>query len=332
MDITKLDLNLLVIFETMLRLQNVSRAAEAMGMSQPALSFALNKLRTLFGDPLFIRGSRGMQPTPRAQQLCGTLHSVLDLIRIDLLQKPVFDPKTAQRTFTFNMSDIGEMIFLPTVLKRLSAAAPGVSIKTVSTPHRLLEDALQSGDVDLIMGYYPGLAGAAIYQQRLCTRDFVCIMRKDHPGIGDRMSLKQFLQAGHVVVQPAGRSHEQFETELEQQGLTRKIVLSVAHYIALPTIIAESDLIATVPHAVGSNFAKLANIKVLRPPMNVPTVELMQYWHARFHHDPANIWIRNVIADLYLQNPRAQRTQEPRTPAARKRRSPALRRAAAAVR
>lgn len=300
MDITKLDLNLLVIFETMLRLQNVSRAAEALGMSQPALSFALNKLREVFGDTLFIRGSRGMQPTPRAQQLAGPLRSVLNVIRVDLLQKPVFDPKTARRTFTFNMSDIGEMIFLPTVLKRVTAVAPDVSIKTVFMSPRLLEEALQSGDVDLIMGYFPGLVGAAIYQQRLCTRDFVCIMRRDHPTIGDRVSLKQFLEARHVVVQPEGRSHEQFERELEQQGLTRQVVLSVPHYIALPTIIAESNLIATVPYAVGSSFAKLAKIKVLRPPINVPTVELKQYWHARFQHDPANIWIRNLIADLYL--------------------------------
>jgi DNA-binding transcriptional LysR family regulator len=307
MDIRKVDLNLLVVFDTLLRTQSVSRAAEALGMSQPAASFALNKLRTLFGDPLFIRSSRGIQPTPRAGQLAGSLQAVLDQIKNDLLQQTDFDPTTTQRTFTFNMADVGELVFLPTIRAHLEATAPGANIKTVSTPPALLEAALQSGEVDLAVGYFPHLQGAAIYQQRLFSHSFVCILHKDHPVIGDQITKKQFLEAQHAVVQQEGKSHELFEQALADQKLTRRVVLSIPHFLAIPLIIAESDLIVTIPYAVGMSFAKMANLKMLRPPIRVPRADVKQHWHARFHHDQVNRWIRGVIAELFLEKPRVAR-------------------------
>jgi DNA-binding transcriptional LysR family regulator len=192
MDIRKVDLNLLVVFDMLLRLQSVTRAAEALGMSQPAMSLALNKLRAAFGDPLFIRGSRGISPTPRAEQLAVPLQHVLDQIKNDVLRQPSFDPAKTERTFTFNMADVGELVFLPRIYAHFRAVAPGANIRTVSTPPAQLVEAMQSGEVDLAVGYFPGLEGAAIYQQRLFSHSFVCIVRKDHPVCGSRSRKNSF--------------------------------------------------------------------------------------------------------------------------------------------
>jgi len=311
MDIRKIDLNLLVVFDMLLRLHNVSRAAEVLDMSQPAVSFALNKLRAMFDDPLFIRASRGLRPTPRAEQLAAPLQEVLDQIRNKLLHQPGFDPATTQRSFTFNMADVGELVFLPKIRARLAGVAPGANILTVSTPPALLEAALESGEVDLAIGYFPNLQGAAIYQQRLFSHSFVCLVRKDHPLIGEQITRAQFLEAQHVVVRREGVSHELFEQALADQGLTRRVVLSVPHFLAIPLLVAESDLVVTVPYAVGISFARMANLKMLRPPIQVGPVDVKQHWHARFHHDQANMWLRTGIAALFAETPRAKRRDKP---------------------
>jgi DNA-binding transcriptional LysR family regulator len=324
MDIRKVDLNLLVVFDMLLRLRSVSRAAEALGMSQPAMSLALKKLRAVFADPLFVRGSRGLAPTPRAEQLGVPLQQVLDQIKSDVLRQPTFDPATTERTFTFNMADVGELVFLPRIRGHLEEMAPGANIKTVSTPPGQLAEALQSGEVDLAVGYFPDLQGAAIYQQRLFSHTFVCIVRRDHPVFGTQITRKQFLDARHAVVHQEGKSHELFEEALAAQGMRRRIVLSIPHFLAIPLVIAESDLIVTVPYAIGVSFVKMANLKLLRPPIEVGPAEVKQHWHARFHHDQVNRWIRGVVAELFLGKPwgnvERRRTAAPRvakTPEAR---------------
>lgn len=303
MDIRKVDLNLLVVFDTLLRLQSVTRAAEALGMSQPAMSLALNKLRSTFDDPLFIRASRGVWPTPRAEQLAVPLQHVLDQIKNDVLRQPSFDAATTQRTFTFNMADVGEMVFLPPLLAHFRTVAPGANIRTVSTPPGQLAETLQSGEVDLAVGYFPGLQGAAIYQQRLFTHSFVCIVRKGHPLSGTQLTKTQFLEAQHAVVHQEGKSHEVFEAALAAQGLERRVVLSIPHFLSIPLVIAESDLIVTVPYAIGMSFARMTGLRILRPPIQVAPAEVKQHWHARFHHDRVNRWLRGAVAELFLDKP-----------------------------
>src|SRR5258706_4583749 len=280
-------------------------------MSQPAVSLALGKLRIQFKDPLFIRAARGMRPTPRAEALALPLQDVLDRIRTGLLMPPRFDPATTQRTFTFNMADVGELVFLPALRARLEFAASGANIKTVSTPPAQLEEAMRSGDVDLAVGYFPGLQGASIYQQRLFSHTFVCIVRKDHPRIREQLTRKQFLEEGHAVVQQEGKSHELFEQALIEQGLTRRVVLSIPHFLAIPLIIAESELIVTVPYAVARSFARMADLRMLRPPVPVQRADVKQHWHPRFHLDHANQWIRGVFASLFVEAPRRVRAQSP---------------------
>jgi DNA-binding transcriptional LysR family regulator len=307
MDIRKADLNLLVVLDALLRLRSVSRAAEALDMSQPAVSFALAKLRTLFEDPLFIRAARGVRPTPRAEALMLPLQEVLDRVKNGLLAPPRFDPAGTRRSFTFNMADVGELVFLPPLRAHLERVAPGADIKTVSTPPEGLEEAMRSGEVDLAVGYFPGLQGATVYQQRLFSHSFFCIVRKNHPRIGAQITKKQFLQEKHAVVQQEGKSHELFELALAEQGLSRRIALSVPHFLAIPLIIAESDLVVTVPYAVAKSFAKLTELKLLEPPIQVRRADIKQHWHARFHHDETNKWLRGVVASLFVEKPRRAR-------------------------
>jgi DNA-binding transcriptional LysR family regulator len=299
MNIRDVDLNLLVVLDTMLRTQHVSRAAEALGMSQPALSAALNRLRALFGDPLFVRSSRGMQPTPRARQVAQPLRSIIETIQAEVLQHSRFDPSTAQRVVTINMSDVGELVFLPALLAHLKQVAPAIDLKTVSTPSPDLEDALRSGEVDLAVGYFPGIDSAVVYEERLFSHRFVCVIREGHPDIGRQMTRAQFLAAEHAVVHPEGKSHERFEQALIAQGLTRRVRVGLPHYLAIPTLLAESDLVVTVPYAVGIAFLKMGKVRMIDPPIRVRPVEVRQIWHARYQQDAMNVWLRGVVKHLF---------------------------------
>ncbi len=309
MDITDIDLNLLVVFDALLRTRSVSRAARQLGMSQPAASLALNRLRKTFGDPLFVRTSRGIHPTPFSESMAAPLEAVIDRIRADLLQQPTFDPATAQRAVTFNMQDIGELVFLPQIFERLSALAPGLQLRTVNLPIAELERALRTGEVDLAVGHYPELISAALYQQRLFTHTFVCIVRADHPTIGGELTRKQFIEGRHAVVHPAGHMNDPLEAELQQQGLSRRISVRIEHFLAVPTMLERSDLIFTVPYAIGASLARLAAIKLVKPPFKARPRLVRQHWHSRFHHDAANRWLRGVVADLFLdKSPRARKS------------------------
>lgn len=309
MDIADVDLNLLVVFDALLKARSVSGAARALKMSQPATSFALNRLRKMFGEPLFVRTARGIHPTPYAESLGMPLETILDRIRADLLQQPTFDPATEQRSITFNMQDIGELVFLPRILDRLNTIAPGLQVRTVNLPPPLLEPALRSGEVDIALGHFPDLDGAALFQQRLFSHSFVCIVRADHPTIKDEMSRRQFLEGLHAVVHPAGHMSDSLETELQTQGLTRRVSVRIEHFLAVPTILSQSNLIFTVPYAIGAELAKLADIKLVRPPFKAKPRIVKQHWHARFQHDAANRWLRTLVAELFMDKGPRGRTR-----------------------
>ena len=289
---------MLAVFDALLEHQSVTRAGQALGLSQPAMSAALAKLRTQFDDPLFVRTGRGMKPTPRALELADPVHRVLDTIKLEILQAPAFDPAIAERTFTIITPDIGEIAFLPKVLPHLQREAPGITLRSVAMPASETAQALESGAADLAVGYFPDLARAGYYQQRLFRNSFVCIVRADHPRFAERITLRQFLDASHAVVRPAGRSHI-FERFLEERGLKRHVRLDIGHFTSLLTIIAESDLIATVPLDIGQVFARLAKIRLLEPPIKPPRFDVKQHWHQRFHKDPANTWLRQTLWQLF---------------------------------
>src|SRR5690606_6351790 len=309
MDITDIDLNLLVVFDALLRTRSVSRAARELRMSQPATSLALNRLRKTFGDPLFVRTSRGIHPTPFSEAMAAPLEAIIDRIRADLLQQPTFDPATAQRAVTLNMHVSGELVFLPRILERLSIEAPGIQLRTVNLAATELERALRTGEVDLALGHFPELVSAALYQQRLFTHAFVCVVRADHPTIGGELTRKQFIEGRHAVVHPAGQLNDSLEAELQELGLRRRVSVRIEHYLAVPTMLERSDLIFTVPYAIGASLARLAAIKLVKPRFKARPRVVRQHWHSRFQQDAANRWLRGVVADLFLEKtPRARKS------------------------
>jgi DNA-binding transcriptional LysR family regulator len=299
MDIGKIDLNMLRVFAAMHEHHSVTRAGQAVGLSQPAMSAALAKLRATFNDALFVRTGAGMRPTSKAAELAEPVLRVLDTVKSEILQKASFDPATTDRRFTLITPDIGEMAFLPKLIARLGAQAPRANIRTLAMPPAAIEHALESGNADLAVGLFPDLTKAGFYQQRLFRNSFLCVVRASHPHIGDRMSLRTFLEASHAVVRPEGRTHDLFERALQQRGLVRRIRLEIPHFLSLPTIIAQSDLVATVPRDIGLAFAKLANLRAVEPPLKAPTFDVKQYWHHRAHKDPASSWLRGQVRDLF---------------------------------
>ncbi|HSV80548.1 MAG TPA: LysR family transcriptional regulator [Ramlibacter sp.] len=295
----KLDLNLLPVLVALAEQRSVSAAARQLGMSQPAVSSALARLRASLQDPLFVRTARGMEPTPRTLALLPPTRAALGIVDSEIVPARGFDPATSEKQVTLALSDIGEMVFLPKILQRLQADAPGMTVRSVTLPVAQLERGLELGDIDLAVGYFPDLKGNNYFQQRLFPHGFVCILRSGHPIQAAKLTARQFMAVGHAVVNAEGRSQEVFERFLKKQGIQRRVVLNTPHFMSLPAIISQSDLVATVPLAVGVWFSSTARIRIARPPFPVPTFDLKQHWHRRFNADPQSRWLRALVYSLF---------------------------------
>ena len=294
------DLNLLRVAIAIDEEGSVSRAAQRLGVSQPATSAALARLRKALGDPLFIKTAKGMDGTPRAQALVASAREVLARVNQEILAPAEFDPTATRETFTLALSDIGEMVFLPPILDHFRKHAPNASVCSVTGTAERVEQALESGAIDLAIGYFPDLQKNNFYQQRLFTHHFVCLLRADHPASGERLSLEQFISLGHAVVHSEGRSQELFERHLEKAGIHRRIMLRTPHFMSIPMIVARSDLVATVPHALGIHLGQTrSQVRIVTPQFDTPRFDLRQHWHRKFHHDPKIAWMRGVISELF---------------------------------
>ncbi len=301
MNVAAIDLNLLRAFDAILVERSVTAAGARLGLTQPAMSNALARLRAVCGDPLFLRTRDGMQPTPFARAIADPVRQALGLIDAALASRGRFDAATSERMFRFNMSDIGEMVFLPPLLERLQRSAPGVRVEALSVPHEAVEEALASGEVDLALGAVPGL-GPAVRSRRLFRDPYLAIMRADHPAIGRRITRRQFAQAAHAVVSSVGTGHQAVESALAAAGLHRRIALRVPHFMVVPTIVARTDLIATLPGRIARIFvAQTGNLKALAPPLAIPAADVKVHWHERAAEDGGNRWMRELLFELFAE-------------------------------
>jgi DNA-binding transcriptional LysR family regulator len=263
------------------------------------MSSSLAKLREIFQDELFVRTGNGMQPTPRALALKEPIQRVLAAVKGEILDTGRFDPATETRPYTITTPDIGETLLLPRVVARLAQVAPRVNLRSTVVGPRHLEEALEAGEVDLAVGYFPDLVQPTTMQQTLFTHGFSCLARTGHPLLKNGMTLEAFLEAHHVVVASEGRSQELLEDALTKRGLERRCALRIPHFMSVPFVVASTDLIVTVPRAVAMFISGLANLQVLDPPIDVPEFAVKQYWHRRFHRDPRLIWFRTMMSELY---------------------------------
>ena len=291
-------MNLLVVFDAMIEHRSVTRAAEAIGLSQPAMSAAVARLRTWFDDPLFVKTGAEMKPTPRALALAGPVRRVIETVKGEILQQSGFDPEKTDRTFTIITPDIGEVNFLPKLLASVSSQAPQARLRAISKSRPAAAESLQAGESELAVGYFPDLHKAGFFRQKLFDSPHVCIVRRQHPGVGERLNLKQYLELSHVVVQPEGREHV-FDLFLERRGIKRRVLLEVSHFMSLLPLIESSDLIATVPSDLAAVCQRYADIRLVDVPIKSPVIPVHQFWHRRFHKDPANLWIRGLVQSLF---------------------------------
>ncbi|KJK25976.1 LysR family transcriptional regulator [Burkholderiaceae bacterium 16] len=298
MELREIDLNLLVVFNELLRLRRVSAVAEALGISQPAISNALNRLRKLLGDELFLRTSKGMVPTPFAENLAEPIGYALGAIHNTLNAQSAFEPASSTRNFTIAMTDIGEIYFLPDLMKRLSKVAPGVTISTVRNHTVNLHEEMESGRVDLAIGFMPDLK-AGFFQRRLFRQRYVCIFRKGHPLAREGMTIGSFSNAEHVAIVAAGTGHSMVDEVIQRAGVPRQVRLRVPHFVAVGHILQTTDMIAVVPEAYAERTLKPFGLETAACPVKIPDIVINVLWHARNNREPASQWLRQLVFEAF---------------------------------
>jgi len=301
MELEDIDLNLLVVFKHLLAERSVSRVAEALDLSQPAVSNALSRLRKLLGDELFLRTSAGMVPTPFADQLSESVTYGLGMIHGALNQRASFDPQTSQRSFVIGMTDIGEIYFLPSLMELRRREAPGVSVSTVRNTAGNLREEMEAGKVDLAIGLLPQLK-AGFFQRRLFRQRYVCTFRKGHKLDKKKISLAEFSAARHLLVISPGTGHGQVDEVLKRRGVARRIALTVPHFVAVGHILQATDLVATVPERLAERMSGPFQLASVRHPAELPEVAINVFWHAKFHREPANQWLRGLITQRFADS------------------------------
>lgn len=298
MDISKLDLNLLPVFEALYIERNVTRAGRRVGLSQPSMSNALVRLRSQCGDPLFVRTQVGMEPTPFAMELSVTVLRALDLVRNGLEQAVGFDPATTTRSFTLLMSDFAQFLVLPPLVSRLKQDAPGVDLHVSNIPREQYRVALERGDADLAVGNLQELNNG-FHQAELWVDQHVCVMGRDFRKAGPDITMDEYLNARHLVVS-ANRTDLGIDTDVEMLGRRRDIALSVPNYLVLANVLAQSDLVVTVPEVIAHAVTASPGVMWCPLPFNTPPSHIRQFWHPRFHADTANTWLRSHMAALQI--------------------------------
>ena len=306
----EIDLKLLRLLDSLYATRSVTRTAEQIALSQPTVSIGLARLRKMLSDPLFVRTSEGMQPTPRTEDLMPAVRQVLAGMSQLISSASQFDAATSERTFRIFMTDASHITLMPRLFAHVHALAPGIRLEAATIGPQMASE-LQSGEADLALGLIPGLE-AGFYQQALFDQDWICLANPRHPRLGAKLTLKTYLSEAHVGI-VSGTGATLLDNALHRAGQQRQVQLALPGFLGLPAILQGSDLIATLPRHIGETLAHSAGLRVLPCPLPIDGFTVKQYWHTRFHHDPANTWLRGICSSLFLQ------TQRQKVVAAKKR-------------
>jgi DNA-binding transcriptional LysR family regulator len=288
-----IDLNLLVVLRALLSERHVTRAAARVGLSQSATSHALSRLRELYADPLLVRSGRTLTLTPRAARLLPGLERGLGDLEGVVAREPEFEPTTARRTFTIGMADYLQALIVGPLLRQLATSAPGIDLSVVTFPN--WQELLQTGAVDLALSISKQ-AAPGLSHQPLFEEGFVCMVRRDHPTIKKAPSLEKYLAQRHVVVAPNGTPGSLIDDMLAERGLERRTALRVTNFLIAPVVVCETDLVNTMPSRLARQLSRTYPLRLVPPPLELPSFEHCMFWHPRLAHDPAQRWLRDFVA------------------------------------
>ena len=302
MKISDVDLNLLPLFDELLKTRQVSKAGRAFGMSQPATSYALAKLRKIFNDPLFVRTNNGLRPTPLALKLAPAISKVLATIQDEILLEPEipFLAGDETRLFSLNITAAGAVVFAAPILEHVTNAR-NITINIVDYPVHQLHQLMEAGKVDLAFGFLTGIQEENLHRRLLFRNPMVCLARRTHPRISGELTCEQYVAEEHLAVRPSPNEPTWLDRQLKRRGIQLRCKITVPHALNVPPILEKSDLLATVPEPLAKQFSETSDLQVLKLPVDLPSLAAYQYWHTRFHKDPAIVWLRRTTAELFKE-------------------------------
>ena len=299
MHIQTIDLNLLRLFDAVYRARSVSRAAEELGLTQPAASHGLGRLRLLLKDALFTRAPGGVAPTPRADRLAVAVQAALNTLEEALQEPGRFEPQASRKTFRIHMSDIGEGRFLPPLMARLGELAPGVRIETLPLLPTDIAPALDSGRIDFAFGFLPKVRDTQ--RKHLLKDRYIVLLRKGHPFARGRRNSQALIEALQTLEYVAVRTHAETLRILQLLNLEERVRLTTEHFMVLPAIVRATDLAVVMPRNIAREFAEDGGYAIVEPAFPLRDFTVSLHWSRRFEADPANRWLRQVITELFSE-------------------------------
>ena len=297
MNLRSIDLNLLAVFDAIYTERSLTRAARKVPLSQPAMSNALRRLRESLEDPLFTRTAQGMIPTPRARALAEPVRQALDLIQNGLRRDAEFDFGSSHRKFTVAAEDYGEAVIMPRLMDWITHVAPYIRLEIRPEPGSSLGPQLKDGLVDIALDYF-ALKGNEFEVQAVIDETLVTMSRRDHPLIGDTLGLDQFASIPHLALTPRTRTTPVVDRALAGVGLKRRIAAQAPHFLSMPLIVQNTNLLCTLPKRMAHVYADVFRLKVLKTPVDLPAFPIYLMWHRSMNDDPGHQWLRTAIIEL----------------------------------
>ncbi|MBB5499946.1 LysR family transcriptional regulator [Paraburkholderia sp. MM5384-R2] len=294
------DLNLLRVFLAIWDLRSLTAAGDRLGLTQPAVSHALRRLRTLFEDPLFSRTPNGMVPTDAAYRLYPPLAQAFAIINEAVQQLAKFEPSTARRVFRVSMSDMSEFYFLPPLAALLDREARGIRIEVANVAVESVSAAMRAGEVDLALGYVPGLDAGCV-SRTLFVDEHVCVVRAGHPLRKTRPSREDLTALRYVYASTNATGHRMVEQWLDELNLKREVVLRLPHFVVAPEIVMNTDLAVIFPKSIAKRFNRGKAFRILPLPFPLPPIEIQVHCHSQFAADPGIAWLRETIHTMFHQ-------------------------------
>nr|WP_297524254.1 LysR family transcriptional regulator [uncultured Roseateles sp.] len=306
------DLNLLPVFLAVMEERSVTRAAQRLGITQPALSNALTRLRAMLMDPLFIRERYGMQPTQKAEELAPVIAAALASLDTAILGQRDFDPAKSTQLVTLAPNSYVELVLVPAIVARLRQQAPNMAVRLTPFGTDLAETGVVSGSTAMVLGRVVEPPDNLVVQH-VMDDGLACIVRRGHPTVDRKMTRKQYEQLKHVNVLPPGRLRVGLFQALEKQGLKREVAVSVTHFLAVPEVVAVTDYCATLPAQICRRLASDKRLKVLPLPVDLGTFPVEIAWHVRYRDDPAHRWLRALVAEVAAEVAAQGESPSPKT-------------------